>query len=897
MKKCLHILLLASVLLLSGCVDTLGPTLGDGNEMVLTVRCGEASVTKATELRDGEKRYNENLIKSVDFFFYHGADPAGTDAAVYHIRRELTEDPMPVNGPWEVSFNLVLKKDAISRIFTTGNSNPADDNKALVYTLVNAEKAFIDTLSQTSRDYLAAMRFTSDFARTETDFKQPFFLMDGSEVLTYNDAAEPSVDGRIDVTRLASKVTVSVQVENLVILKHQDPAKDPDEYWRPVLHTMRIYLVDGVKTVLLGGKDPDAEFFSYKDAKRPFVLNDGTGTPIVTPPTVDGYYDTYPMYTFPYEWETNVRPDPLDHIDHIDGTYHEPYLKLEMDWTRGTENGYSFDQRKYYYKVFLPFDEFKRNNWYCLLLDVGILGSETDEGKALLQPSCYILDWQNKTEIINKNAVISKARYLSVEKETWELNNMNETEIPFLSSHIVTIANKSNFAIQATRPYYGQITTAEGHRVGDYNPIFHAWIRKKEGKEEYYLDYVQREGDPARPEQDKAKYDPVNWLTNTSTSVVLKHDLQNNYSRQDFDYSPYTIDFYIVHNDLDTTTLTYDQYLRHIRIIQYPAIYIVATRNSDWEIMEIDGNGKKIPAGYPTGTQPWPDKPWGYVYVNGGRILRQYSDSYRGDPHDPYYDLQNNNSKKEYQWQAVWYTGGSRDMFKINVTVLPNTSTFVIGDPRKKEIDNLAPTEEDPNRYASMYRFTPANENDKAILRENFKTTSDVYPDHYDADGVREGFAYAPVAPSIQTGIERERKLTYYHPTDKSSRTENMLAPSFMISSKFGGTEFGTITREMAEYRCAAYQEDGFPAGRWRLPTKSEIHFVVQLAANNTFERLFESNSYYWSAHGAVKPNGTSVDVVSDPAGGARLRCVYDTWYWGDTQETPRAKFFWGDKE
>jgi hypothetical protein len=124
-----------------------------------------------------------------------------------------------------------------------------------------------------------------------------------------------------------------------------------------------------------------------------------------------------------------------------------------------------------------------------------------------------------------------------------------------------------------------------------------------------------------------------------------------------------------------------------------------------------------------------------------------------------------------------------------------------------------------------------------------------------------------------------------------------MLAPSFMICSKFGGTEYGTITREQAEYRCAAYQEDGFPAGRWRLPTKSEIHFVVQLGANNTFERLFESNSYYWSAHGAVKPNGTSVDVVSDPSGGARLRCVYDTWYWGDKREDQKDKFFWGDKE
>ena len=80
MKKCFHILVLVSVLLLPGCNIDFGPEWG-GTDMILTVRCDESPVTKAgdPETQDGEKRYNENLIRSVDFFFYPGTNPAGTE--------------------------------------------------------------------------------------------------------------------------------------------------------------------------------------------------------------------------------------------------------------------------------------------------------------------------------------------------------------------------------------------------------------------------------------------------------------------------------------------------------------------------------------------------------------------------------------------------------------------------------------------------------------------------------------------------------------------------------------------------------------------------------------------------------------------------------------------------
>ena len=208
---------------------------------------------------------------------------------------------------------------------------------------------------------------------------------------------------------------------------------------------------------------------------------------------------------------------------------------------------------------------------------------------------------------------------------------------------------------------------------------------------------------------------------------------------------------------------------------------------------------------------------------------------------------------------------------------------------------------DDPAAYPGLYEFTvDGSEPDKYIkILETLRSNTTEY-----VDGKRTGFNKA----AALYGEDRYRPLTWYYPTEKTTRTENMLAPSYRIASKFGGTEyggayFGDITKAYAEYRCAAYQEDGFPAGRWRLPTKAEIHFIAQLSAKKAFERLF-SNSVYWSATGAVSVNGDNGTVSNSTQTTALLRCVYDSWYWdqidgqeGDPRHNPRTQFVWGDKE
>lgn len=851
----LHRLLLLLALLLTGCVLEPVPSREAGPGFELTVRCDDVDATKAAPA-DGEVRFNENLIRSVDFFFYPGTNPDRSADAVHHIRKDLEDDPVSyAGGQWEATFRLVVTKVQADAIFLPGN-----DYKATVYAVVNYDGALVsgESLSGTSLDALAAVSVETDFAATEHAYLQPAFLMDGKAVIQFHEDQTPSVTGTVDVRRFAAKLTTSVSVAPSVILKHSDLADTYDEKWTPVLHTMRIYLVDGAKTVSLGtgtsADNADPGRFSYSDntRKRPFVKEDGTALMAPDVVTVGSeertYYNTYPMYSYPVAWESTAP-------DYSQSLPAQPYLKLEMDWRREEYNGYSYDRRKYYYKIYLPFNSLERNNWYHFNIDVSILGTETDEGKAILTPTFYVLDWQNKSLAINKYAVISKARYLSVDERPHILNNLTTLSIPFLSSHDVKIVPGTE---RATRPYYGEIASAS--EVGQYNERFHGYIRQSaDGK--YYLDFKDQ---PAG----KEAYEPANWLTNTSTSIVFNHGLRD-YGDNDFDYSPYTIEFDIVHDDLTEGYSPYNEYLKHITIIQYPGIYIEATRNSDTKIKK-----KGSVYGYDEGTKPWLNMPWGYVYIDNGRFIRT------GDAAtEPYNALSTDNNKREYQWRTVWYTGGDRDLFKINVTVLPEDSDYVIGDPRTDDYDRTNPV--------LGYSFVNnGNKPGDAVLPDRTGN-----PSNFTAGPVVDGDISKPLA---KTG--EERPLTYYYPTDPSPRTERMLAPSYRISTKLGGTEFGNLKEEYAKYRCAGYQEDGFPGGRWRLPTLGEIQFIAGLSASGVFEVLFNTGGSYWSANGVVKVNSNGT-VTKSGGTEALLRCVYDSWYWGDEQWNPRTEFVWGDRE
>lgn len=180
---------------------------------------------------------------------------------------------------------------------------------------------------------------------------------------------------------------------------------------------------------------------------------------------------------------------------------------------------------------------------------------------------------------------------------------------------------------------------------------------------------------------------------------------------------------------------------------------------------------------------------------------------------------------------------------------------------------------------------------------------------------------------SVQDINNTKRQLTYYYPVDPNISKKTFVAPKLRIASQWGMTDgtSGTVNNQTytldydnATRRCASYQENGRPAGRWRLPTVAEIKFIAELSRLKFIPTLFGNWAFkdngdpwvysYFCATGVVRVtaikdkndeykleeanNLISGDVTS-------VRCVYDEWYWGNDTlvESQKATFVWGDRQ
>ena len=131
------------------------------------------------------------------------------------------------------------------------------------------------------------------------------------------------------------------------------------------------------------------------------------------------------------------------------------------------------------------------------------------------------------------------------------------------------------------------------------------------------------------------------------------------------------------------------------------------------------------------------------------------------------------------------------------------------------------------------------------------------------------------------------KTLTNYYPT----RVDNVdiIAPQFRMASSYGKCG-STISHDDAKKRCAAYQEYGYPAGRWRLPTVAEFEYVQRLSNNGIIPQLYSSDKNYWTATTAYT-YGSGPSTTNT----AFVRCVYDEWYWGSGQIENMGVYTWGD--
>jgi hypothetical protein len=205
---------------------------------------------------------------------------------------------------------------------------------------------------------------------------------------------------------------------------------------------------------------------------------------------------------------------------------------------------------------------------------------------------------------------------------------------------------------------------------------------------------------------------------------------------------------------------------------------------------------------------------------------------------------------------------------------------YVIGDPRAKG-DFIA----DDTHKTDSYDIGTANSPVKRLYDYYVKgETTSGYGSRYR----RYVKSWGDAAKDIKIGAF-------------SKSYDDVIAPLFKLCSAQGAGSAG-MTFEVAQKRCATYQEAGYPAGRWRLPTLAEIAFIINKQQKDMIATMFDEDSkdeggkaYWYSSGGCVgafksSKNGAYgrywEDYYKDNKG-VFTRCVYDLWYWGTEQVEP----------
>lgn len=753
MKKILYTLSFLCILSAVSCTQELGgddASVGqEAGTITLTLRTVEPQ-TKAT--KPGEAAYNENLIKSVHYFFY---PKDGTDSNTEKEPKKRGQ-ALNLNKQDQHILTVNASEDEIKNVLFKYPYNECD-----VYVIVNLpEDVDIDALPD--RKLSTLKKIVLEDANFEANLTQPCFVMEGLDVATVIDRNKVlAARGTVPVDRVAAKISVSINVDERLDL--QTPPDTPDNetsgmIWTSKPEKMTIEFVNGVNRTVLSGNPDDIELnkldrFTDNQAGRTFAST-----------TIDGekFWTCAPFYSYPEKWEI--------------GSDEEPYLFITLPWETviwtsvGGQDPPIYREYKCYYKIMLASNELKRNTWYDLKINIGVLGSFENTPEVILpieEIDYFVADWSEGQKV---DSEILGARYLVVDKTTYEVYNQDEIRIPFTTSHICEIVDMSidRTQNQATviYPDYSKETANENREI-DWNSSWYLAIDKNE--------------------------------------IVLKHTLQNDISQDDFDYAPYTFKFTLRHTGIDENGKPYgDVYYKDITIVQYPAMVIQAQANR-----ELQGTG-----GY------------GGTFVNG----KQANCDYGG-----LYQLSGNPATK------------NPNMYVIKASVLPSTSNLIIGDPRSLEPGNL-----NNNGWAT--------------------------------------------APAIEGGANR--KLLNYYRTLTTSDVKYMVAPKFRTASSHGVCN-SELSYTNAEYRCASYQEDGYPAGRWRIPTLGEVQFMVTLSNEGVIPALYSSIAY-WYAGGIVQNNGGSLTITEGTTNrNARVRCVYDEWYWENTGSNRLPgndyAFTWGD--
>lgn len=279
---------------------------------------------------------------------------------------------------------------------------------------------------------------------------------------------------------------------------------------------------------------------------------------------------------------------------------------------------------------------------------------------------------------------------------------------------------------------------------------------------------------------------------------------------------------------------------------------------------------------------------------------------------------------------TVKHKGDNSDTYKREVKIIQYPPIYIIGAQSNGEVfvnessysghDSYIYVNDDNSKgIGSISNPDGISGKDDAINQNK-----NLYDVHVTVLPSTMGYVIGDPRESTGGSLTNIYELENYRPT--RTNATNVIAPIFKIASSYGKTT--AMSYAQAKKRCASYQENGYPAGRWRIPTPAEIEFMQQRVLNNDIPSMFNGNtsgngnnrSYtgYWAsnekvywpgydANGNPTKNKTAgfYDTTGMNNNSHAVRCVYDVWYWGNENTGQMASTYsdeyqlthavWGD--
>lgn len=793
----------------------------------------------------------EYYVGTVDLLLYAGTDR--TAEPVY--TQQLT-----MSSSTYRTYSLGMSYDVVNKLF-------AESDSCTIYVVANLADR-VKALSSLTLEKVQGLVLTSDFPNISG--KLDSYAMDGLGVVTLN-RTKMTMQSSLALERAVAKILLEIEVADQ--LEQEDGAT----YYS--VHddgAIRADLRNGATSGYLRGEmaaaDRGLTGSKYLYSKTYYQEAAATAADDEAEEEAGADETTYtklthtPFYSYPNTWTSS-------YVDN------ETAIELCVPWRRESADKTEVETTYFYYSIPINYEgkKIERNHYYKIHLKVGMLGSiVASEPQEVENMDYEILDWiqssadgeedgptdsdNNTSSSTSVSAELTQSHYLVVEDTKFTLYDEDELDFTYNTcstlekAYVKSISYTPFGSTSATKIYSATYSSSSGVS-GSYSTSGTLVTNLGNSLSVTDVPDVTASGEATG-----------------SGTIVFKCDAKTTAGAV---YSPITFVLGLVNKS------SHGGEEQVVTIVQYPSKYI-----------ETAAGGNVFVNGYFGLVNSKSSSNFvynGYSGTSGNTNSTAYTGYYNSSTSTSLVDWYGNKPSSSSGlinagYEYVRTSLGTSSLSYPN-TVNVHISAFAADDytfsveSRSDWNDNYVA--EDRDYIIGDPRVAGGYTSDTKHSTSAYNYLDNYLYDYYVSGSGNNRYVYSwgDKAAKIKIG---GADVSY----------ENVIAPYYKIQSSYGAA-YGSCYFEVAQKRCATYQEAGYPAGRWRLPTLAEVAFIYRLQIEGVITEMFDMSVPYWSASGSdffyqdnvirVRTNYKDwirTDGDSRPTTSC-VRCVYDLWYWG----------------